>query len=179
MQPDSHTQYSFWLVPAEPLNRQLSAIIRQLAGQFDAVYFEPHVTIYSGILNDAEAAALATRVAGQFTPLELTALRLDHTDSYTKTLFMRLGDAGTARRMFEAIKQASAQPSDYVLDPHLSLLYKQLAPSTQAELCQTLAVPRGNYLFDRLRVIETEIPLSLPEQIRRWRTVYDGALAAT
>jgi hypothetical protein len=31
-------------------------------------------------------------------------------------------------------------------------------------------------LFDRLSVIETEIPLTRPEQITRWRTVHDCPL---
>jgi hypothetical protein len=46
----------------------------------------------------------------------------------------------------------------------------------QAEICQTLDVPKGIYFFDRLRAIETEIPLTQPEQIKRWRTVFECTL---
>src|SRR5258707_8800837 len=96
---DVNTQYSFWIVPTEPLVEQLRSRIRQLAVQFDAIYFEPHVTIYSGTSNDEEIRVLASDVASRFKALELTALKLDHTDSYTRTLFIRLDDRGEARRM--------------------------------------------------------------------------------
>jgi hypothetical protein len=78
--------------------------------------------------------------------------------------------------MFDMLKQRSACPSDYRLDPHLSLLYKTLPPITTADLCRTQEIPKGPYRFDRLRVIETETPLARPEQIARWRTVYDSPL---
>jgi hypothetical protein len=61
----------------------------------------------------------------------------------------------------------------------LSLLYKTLPAGVQEGLCQKLNVPHGDYRFDRLRVIETELPLSQPQQIRRWRTVFEGALLGT
>lgn len=173
---DIQMQYSFWLVPAEGIRSTLRCMIHRLADQFDGVYFEPHVTIYSGTSNDAEVLVLANSVASTFKPLEFTVLKLDHTDNYTKTLFVRLQDSGAGRRMFEATRRGSANPSEYVLDPHLNLLYKRLPVTTQTEICQTLDVPQGNYLFDRLCVIETEIPLTRPEQITRWRTVYESPL---
>jgi hypothetical protein len=169
--------YSLWLVPAEPLKGQLRSIIEQLAAKYEAVDFEPHVTISAGgISDDNETRAVARNIAGRFSPLELTVQKLDHTSDYTKTLFVQFDESEMARRMFYAIKESSSRPSNYLLNPHLSLLYKTISVATQSEICRTLDVPKGIYFFDGLRAIETESPLTQPEQIKRWRTVFECML---
>jgi hypothetical protein len=70
-----------------------------------------------------------------------------------------------ARRIFDAVKRSSTRPSNYVFNP-----------ATQAEICRTLDVPQGIYFFGGLRAIETENPLTQPEQIKRWRTVFECML---
>jgi hypothetical protein len=44
-QPDSYKEHCFWLLPAEPIKRQLHSIVQQLAKEYDAIDFEPHVSI--------------------------------------------------------------------------------------------------------------------------------------
>ena len=176
-QRDGHyTEHSFWLLPAEPINATLHSIIRQLAKRFYAIEFNPHVTISCGASNDDETISIAREIAGRFSPLKLTPAKLDHTRTYTKTLFVQFQESETARQMSGMVKDRSAKPKNYVLNPHLSLLYKTMPPTEQAELCQSLEVPQGPYQFDRLRIIETEIPLAKPEQIKRWLTVFECAL---
>lgn len=105
----------------------------------------------------------------------MTTDRLDHTESYTKTLFVQFQDSAAVRQMFETAKGASPQ-SNYVLNPHLSLLYKKLPEARRRELCDTLHVPMGNYVFDRIRMVETELPIEDDGPVRRWRMVCDEAL---
>lgn len=182
MQPErrsdqaTETHYSVWIMPDEPLREQLHSIIGKLAAEFDAVDFEPHVTIYSGPSDDEAIQGLAAKVAGMFVCPTLTPAGLDGTDSYTKSLFIRLEDSGETGRMFDALREGSARSSEYSLDPHLSLLYKTLSETKRAEICRTLAIPTGLYRFDRIRVIATEIPLTRLEQIRRWRTVFESPI---
>lgn len=181
-EPQSHpvhyTEHSFWLVPAEPLRSQLQSIIRQLAKTYDAVDFEPHVTLSSVPSNDAQTFAIARQIAGHYRQVELNPLKLDHTSEYTKTLFIQFQDSAAARHLSDAIKARSMKPVNYILNPHLSLLYKILPQTVLAELEQTLEVPKGPYIFDRVCAIETEIPLSESQQIKRWRTVFECALGA-
>ena len=168
--------HSIWLVPAEPLKSRLRAVIRQLATQYDAVDFAPHVTISAGTSDDDETCAIARDIASRFSPVELTFQKLDYTSLYTKTLFVQFDHSAIAQSMCDAIKEGSAQPSGYVLNPHLSLLYKTMPQATQAEIARGLEVPQGIFSFDRLRAIETEAPLTQPEQVKRWRVVFEAAL---
>ena len=133
------------------------------------------MTVFCGPSIGAEALAVAQRIARQGSPIDLTADRLDHTESYTKTLFVQFKGSAAVRQMFQIAKGYSPR-SNYVLNPHLSLLYKKLPAPKRQELCEALDVPMGDYAFDRIRMIETELPIEDEGPVRRWRVVCDEAL---
>jgi hypothetical protein len=169
-------EFTLWLAPSEPLRSTLRSIIGRLAADFGAVEFEPHVTVFCGPSAETEARAVARRIAEQFSPVELIVDRLEHTEIYTKTLFIQFQESVVLQQMFEATAAGYTQHSNYVLNPHLSLLYKKLPRPVQAELCDTIEIPTGKYGFDRVRMIETELPIEDAGPVRRWRTVCDEAL---
>ena len=88
--------------------------------------FEPHRTVYCGPSTGAEARAVAQMIAKQFSPIELRADRLCHTERYTKTLFVQFQESTAARQMFDVAAAGYSCQSNYILNPHLSLLYKTL-----------------------------------------------------
>lgn len=147
-----------------------------MAANLDAVNFEPHVTLFCGPGDDAEASAVAELIANRFMPIELTPDRLDQTAQFTKTLFLQFEESGAARQMFEVAANAWSAPSGYVFNPHLSLLYKTLPEAERRRLSHALDIPIGRYVFDRIRVVETELPIEDPGPIRRWRVVSNVAL---
>ena len=171
-----YANFSLWLTPSDSMRALLRATIRQLAAQLDAVDFEPHVTVFSGLSTDSEARDVARRIAGQFAPIELTADRLDHSELFTKSLFVQFEQSAILKRMFETAATSFSRPSSYRLNPHLSLLYKRLSEASRVKLCETLDVPKGSYRFDRVRMIETELPIEDDGPIRRWRTISDDPL---
>jgi hypothetical protein len=117
--------------------------------------------------------------ARQFSPIELTAAWLDHTERYTKTLFLQFQESSGLQRIFETAAAHYSRPSNYILNPHLSLIYKKLVEGSRRSLCDTLDVPRGNYGFDRVRMIETELPIDEDGPVRRWRVVCDELLVGS
>ena len=169
-------EHSLWLMPAEPLKTLLQSIIDRLAFANGAVGFDPHVTVFCGRSDDKTTIATAQHIANMFSPIELVAVKIDFTSVYTKSLFVQFDESETSRCIHAAAKTRSAHGSSYEFNPHLSLLYKTISLETLSEIRQSLAVPLGPYAFDRLRAIETEIPLTEPEQIKKWRTVFDAAL---
>jgi len=174
-----YTEFTLWLTPCEPLRTLLRSMVSELAERVGAVAFEPHVTVFCGPSNDAEARAVAARVARQFAPVELTAARLEHSEHYTKTLFVQFQDSARLQRIFQTAAAHYSRSSNYVLNPHLSLIYKNLNEEIRRKLCETLDVPMGSYRFDRVRMIETEVPIEDCGPIRRWRVVYDEPLGGS
>ena len=116
--PDFYKEHSFWLLPAEPFKRQLHSIIQQLAKKYDAVDFEPHVTISSGHSDDDHTQAMTRGIANLFSLGELIPVKLDYTSAYTKTLFIQFQESEAVRRMSDAIRDRSARPVNHILNPH-------------------------------------------------------------
>jgi 2'-5' RNA ligase len=175
----TRTEFTLWLTPREPLRSLLRSTIRQLASRFDAVEFEPHVTVFCAPSTDIEALAVARRIAAQFSPIELTACCLDHSESYTKTLFVQFRNSALLRQIFDTAAAQYSRSSNYILNPHLSLIYKKLSLANRRKLCETLDVSMGGYGFDRVRMIETEQPIDDDGPIRRWRVLCDELLSGS
>jgi hypothetical protein len=135
------------------------------------------VTLFCGPSNASEAWAAAKAISARFPPANLSVDRLDYSDRFTKTLFIQFAESAVAQRMFEAARVCFASPSDYVFNPHLSLIYKRLPKVKQRLLCQSLSTLRGTYTFDRVRMIETELPIEDAGPVRRWKAIGDFPLA--
>ena len=176
----THREYTLWVTPAEPLKSTLKAAITKLYREFDAVDFDPHVTIYAGRSNDEEALRLGKMISETFPPITLRAVRLEQSDALTKTFYVQFEESAGLRRMTDMLRSHSAQPSDYELNPHLSLLYQLFIDETvRKELCnRTDVAPIGDYRFDGLTIYEMDIPLRDLNPIRTWRKVSEFKLGA-
>lgn len=175
--PAIHYEHSLWLVPAEPLLDRLRETIARLAATYDAVIFEPHVTLFSGQSSDDATRHMARSVAAMAgAPVMLTPLALETTDHYTKTLFVQFERSDVAQRLYEGAKRLAIRPSDYAFNPHLSLIYKIMPEAQKREIAGSLDLLAQPYAFDRLRAIETEIPLTSGELVSRWRVICDYPL---
>ena len=165
------TLFSYWLLPAEPAASALQAQITSLAERYDAVIFEPHVTLYTGPADDREVAETLDFLRLSFRPPTLVPFVVAQSSRLTKTLYIRLELTAELTSLADAIKGRAARPSQSRLDdPHVSLLYQRIAEPERARLAAQIAVP-APFAGDGVAVIETEIPIDNLDQIRRWRFV--------
>ncbi len=165
------TLFSYWLLPAEPTARALQAQIKSLAERYDAVVFEPHVTLYTGPADDREVAETLDFLRLSFRPLTLVPFVVAQSSRLTKTLYIRLELTPELASLADTIKGRAARPSQSRLDdPHVSLLYQRIAEAERAGLAAQIAVP-APFAGDGVAVIEAEIPIDNLDQIRRWRFV--------
>ena len=165
------TLFSYWLLPTAPEAAALQEQIARLAGTYDAVVFEPHVTLYTGPSDDGEVAATLDFLRESFRPLRLVPFVVAQSSRLTKTLYIRLELSDELAALAAAIKNRARQPSSSSLDdPHVSLLYQRIDAAERAKLAAEVAVP-APFAGDGIAVIETEIPIEDLDQIRRWRFV--------
>lgn len=163
--------FSYWLLPAEPVAAALQAQIADLAARYDAVAFEPHVTLYSGPSDDGEVAATLDFLRQSFRPLRLTPFVVAQSSRLTKTLYVRLELTSELTALAATIKGRARRPSDSRLDdPHVSLLYQRIDEAERMKLAAEIALP-APFAGDGIAVIETETPLEDLDQFRRWRFV--------
>lgn len=165
------TPVALWLVPAAPWHERFGALIGELAGQFDAIAFEPHITLDVGMLHDLSQVPdqLAAAVSSH-PPMALVCGGTMHDNEHFRTLFVPFDDR-RVHGLRDALRGAVALRGDYDLRPHLSLLYRgglgvgereRLAAMyrfdgegvTFDEVVLVRAAARGGDLFD-IRVLDT------------------------
>ena len=177
--PMAATKVSFWLLPAEPDRVFFQETIKTLAHAYDAPVFTPHVTLYSGMCaaheNPEDILDWASRGVQGF------ALRVDtilYTEAFTKTLFVQLLPAAVLRDLAENIRQRCAPPSAYVLDPHLSLIYKTMCEPEQRRLVTTLRLPSDTIFFDEVCAMATPNATQTREDVENWKVLCVKKLSA-
>ncbi len=124
---------SLWLQPTGQAYHRLDAIIKQLAVEYHAPLFEPHVTLLGDFLEDKEDLIAKTeQLVRQLHPGKIKLTTLDHRDAYFRCFFVHaektdwLVDANNkAREIFH-------RENSPAFMAHLSLLYGDF-PVTQKQ----------------------------------------------
>src|SRR5207302_11276626 len=110
-------------------------------------------------------------VRAPFRPLRLLPFVVAQSSGLTKTLYVRLESSPELASLAETLKARARRPSNSVLDdPHVSLMYQAIAADERAKLAAQIPVP-APFMGDGIAVIETEVPITDLDQVRRWRFV--------
>jgi Cyclic phosphodiesterase-like protein len=167
---------TYWLCPAEPARSHFAAVISNLAARFDAAVFEPHVTISVTSAEQEKPAIVLAKVLPGYRRFRLEALGLGYSHKFTKTLFVRFADHADLTGLSEDLRRASGSPSDYELNPHLSLLYKTMDSETKRELARSTALPFGDATFDTVKAVLSPARIESPEDVESWRVIAEERL---
>ena len=171
------TVIAYWLIPSESAQSFFQRIINDLAHRYDAPVFEPHVTIHVGA-DGADAAKNALGDAARECKLiGLTPLGIDQSDEFTKTLFVQFAMGAELRKTSDMIRQAANDSSQYELNPHLSLLYKNLAAPTRRELAASINVPFSEVTFDAIKAVRCVSPAKSGADVEAWHVVAAASLS--
>ena len=174
--PRTHTAIAYWLTPADPAHTFFENMICDLARQYDAPVFEPHVTIHVGS-NHAEAAEKATsQAAFVCEPIELKLLDVGHSGEFTKTLFVQLALNKQLRRLNKIIRSDVQNSSDYQLKLHLSLLYKKMPTLERRRLALSIQLPFSEVIFDSIKAVRCALPTRNRADVEAWRGIATKSL---
>jgi 2'-5' RNA ligase len=162
---------AYWLIPAEPAHTFFQRLIEDLARRYSAPHFEPHVTIHV-VANHPDAAEKALSKASRECQLiKLKALEIGHSDEFIKTLFVQFAPNRKLRQLHETIRNAAQDSSDYELDPHLSLLYKNIRAIARRELADSIKVPFSEVVFDSLKAVRCISPTRSRADVEAWQVM--------
>lgn len=116
--------FAMWLTPTSTDRRWLSKVIQDFSTEHHTPAFEPHVTLYSGLLSpDDSLEEIVQSVLLQERPLTLQVAGLGCTDDYFRSGFIAFETCQRLTQLQQKIYTRLKHPSDYVLKPHLSLFY--------------------------------------------------------
>jgi hypothetical protein len=138
--------------------------------------FEPHVTLYSGLLhlNDRPDEIIRT-VAREFSEIVLPATGIGHTEQFTKALFIEFATNESVAKLSGELKRRSSRPGDYELKPHLSLVYARLAPDVAQRFAGGLTVP-SCVRFDTVKAMVSRGPTRMRADVEAWQIVASAKL---
>ena len=106
-----NSKVSFWLTPEEEDRDFFQGLINQLANQYNAPVFEPHVTIYSGEIYSGEFGAdkSPTQLIEQATQgiprFSLTVDQVLYSGQFKKTVFVQFQPSAMAESTIDSHSQ--------------------------------------------------------------------------
>jgi 2'-5' RNA ligase len=145
-----------------------SAVIAKLASEYSAPPFEPHITLYAGVHTDEDnVEALLAAVGGAAEEMELICGDTGHTDALFKTLFVQFDDPGLGA-LHRQLRDNLTRSTDYALEPHLSLLYKELPPVVRRGLATDYTFRGERILFDHIAAVRPGAGQDDWSDVRGW-----------
>lgn len=158
----------YWLIPAEPARRFLAATIAELAARFDAPLFEPHVTLYATQTGHEDPAHVLTRALADCQSFRLSAQDIQHSDEFTKTVFVQFAPSPPLANLSRTLRQASTRHDEYELNPHLSLIYQAMPRATRAVVAASVSLPFTEVLFDSVKAIRSPAQVRSRPDVEAW-----------
>jgi 2'-5' RNA ligase len=162
---------AYWLTLGEPARKFFQGMIEEFARQHDAPVFEPHLTIHVGE-DQADAAEKAlSRASQECQRINLKLLGIDHSDEFIKTLFVRFAPDEELQRLNATIRAAAGDPVRYHLNPHLSLLYKNIPAPVRSELQHSIKLSFSEVTFDGLKAVRCVSPTNSRCDVEAWQVI--------
>ena len=166
---------AYWLIPAEPACSFFERTITDLARGYNAPVFEPHMTIYVGS-DGVEAEEVIAKAVSGCRLVQATVLKVCQSGEFIKTLFVQFALDRKLRRLNETIRDAAQDSSDYELNPHLSLLYKEMSILARRQLPHSIKLPFSEVTFESLKAIRCVSPTRSRADVEAWQVVATKAL---
>mgnify|MGYP004474441731 CR=1 FL=1 len=166
------TKVSYWLIPSQEDRAFFQDIIDTLAREYDAPSFTPHVTIYSGdsAANESPDELIKQAIQG-VQPFSLRSDRILYSQEFTKTLFVQFQPNSILSQISQSLQSSSKNSSDYALNPHLSLIYKQMSEETQKDLTTSLTLPKSEVVFDEVMAISSPERTQTRDDVESWQVI--------
>jgi hypothetical protein len=82
------------------------------------------------------------------------------------------------RQLHQTIRSAGQDLSNYELNPHLSLLYKNMPATARRQLADSIKVPFSEVIFDSLKAVRCISPIQSAADVEAWRVIAAKSLGA-
>jgi hypothetical protein len=168
---------AYWLCPDEPMQTYFATLINDLATKFDAPTFDPHVTLYvTDAVNENPGGVLDPVLKGRG-PYRLAVRRVDHSEKFTKTVFVQFEPDTELARLSSDLRRVSAVQNDYELNPHLSLIYKTMDSETKREIADSIRLPFTSVAFDLVKAVISPAEIKSRLDVEAWRIIAEKKLS--
>jgi 2'-5' RNA ligase len=148
------SKFAVWLTPAPSDRRWISKVIQDFAAEYNAPLFEPHVTVYSGVYSsEEELTTLVTKAVTSLSPFTLQVTGLSYTKEFLKTGFIVFATDDRLIQLSKDIRDLLQTSMEYTLEPHLSLIYKDIPLDQKRTAMLRFIVSIATVTFDTVKIM--------------------------
>lgn len=158
---------AYWLLPEAAVREVLSHEIAELAKQFSAPSFEPHVTVFVAPENTVSPKQVVRKIGD--IDLELTIRGIQSSKQFTRTLFLQFKLSDELQQLADVIWRVSGAPVRYLVDPHLSLLYAKMPEETRQTLAEEIRLPFGKVRFISFCAMRCARQTTTAAEVEQWK----------
>jgi Cyclic phosphodiesterase-like protein len=146
--------FAVWLTPAPSDRRWLSKVIQDYAVEYDTPAFEPHLTLYSGVVQTEEnLQSIVAESLSPPSPITLEIMGLNYSENFFRTGFITFALSDRLLQLSHGIRDRLSAPKEYVLEPHLSLMYKDISIEQKRLAMLRFVVSVQSVTFDTVKVV--------------------------
>jgi 2'-5' RNA ligase len=167
---------AYWLIPTEPARSYFQNIVNDLAEQYSAPEFEPHVTVHVGVDCTETVDEVLSKAGRSSKKIALQVLNVSSSSEFIKTLFVHFTRSTQLQQLNQNIRTAAQDSPEYQLSPHLSLLYKRISIQDRRLLTHSIEVPFSEVTFDSLKAVRCVSPTRSRADVEGWRVVAEKLL---
>jgi 2'-5' RNA ligase len=163
--------YSIWLMPSNKVSSYYSQIIQGLSEQFDTPYFEPHITLFSGIKTELDSVHFynISVLAALTNTFDISLYKLCFKADYFRAFYLVANEHEMLNNLNKELQVIFPTVENVAFSPHLSLLYGEVDVAEK----EALALSFGNHLFGKfeaktIRIMRTEGEVELWEVVEEF-----------
>jgi 2'-5' RNA ligase len=162
------------LIPAKKDKLIFDVIIKTLANKYYTYPFIPHITMYAGMhMEENRARLLINQIFNEISlePITADVAGLYYSDIFTKTLYVNFQINSALQNIHQLLKNKFGSYQEYLLHPHLSLIYKNKMPAKEkVRLKNKLSFPT-KVRFDQIYIISSSKHITDEADVLKWEIV--------
>ena len=157
--------FAVWLTFEKDDENFLQEIINDLSKKNNSISFKPHITGYG--LMDMELdkiSIICKNICSRFQPFSVEFLNILYSNDLWKTLFVNLKTSIVMNEIHSNFKNEFQKIETDVLDPHISLIYKNMPSNYKKEIIKNLKLKK------QFKINSISI-LNYSNKIENWKIV--------
>lgn len=159
-------KFALWYMPEIKQCEELKALIEGIANKCEADAFLPHMTGYSGLYERRDELIKEVRqVFSEIKPFEMQISGTHCSNRLFESFFIQLKPTEQLQQIAAQFGQMHCGNPNYQLNPHISLLYKEMSLEEKRALANETTIPWQKLYFDQVWVVSPGDP------IRLWRNM--------
>jgi len=167
----------YWLTPAKAERDLFCDIIQILRKQFAAPNFDPHLTLLTTMEDRLSPKEVLQKI--EATPVRLTVRAMAFSSEFRKTLFVAFKPNRSLEDLVVDLGGATGSRPKPLDDPHVSLLYKALAPNVLKELAGTIKLPFTEVTFNSISAVRSVSPIETKADVEAWEVLAEESLGGS